>query len=186
VSDLADDDLMAMFSEGTAEAFDLLFDRYRVPVYNFVCSMLNDAERAEEVLQDTFLAVARSAGTYEPRGRFRAWLFRIARFRCLNRIETDRLRRAALRESNLELVDPPSREPSALDRLAADETLAILRKAILELPARQREAIVLFAFEHMTGREIGEVLDLPVNTVKTLIHRARAALAQTLDGMKEK
>ncbi len=181
----SDDELMVMFSDGNAEAFDLLFGRHSTSVYNFACCLLNDTGRAEEVLQETFLAVIRSAKNYEPKGRFRAWLLRIARNHCLNSIESLRLRHEALRESSLEIVDPPSPLPSASDCIQADETLAAVRGAMALLPARQREVIALHAFEQMTTREIGEVLNIPLNTVKTLLLRARAALAATLDGEKE-
>ena len=87
---LTDDDLFLMFREGQAEAFDALFDRHYLSVYNFARTMLREAGAAEEILQETFLAVARAAKTYEPRGTFRTWLLRIVRNRCLNRLEAER------------------------------------------------------------------------------------------------
>lgn len=95
LSDLSDDELMILYADGSAEAFDVLFDRYQTAVYNFACTMLNDSGRSEDVLQETFLAVARSAKTYEGGGRFRTWLMRIVRNRCLNAMESERLRLSA-------------------------------------------------------------------------------------------
>ena len=83
---VSDDDLMRMYCNGDADAFDTLFDRHYTSVYNFARTMLGEAAGPEEVLQETFLAVARSARQYSPRGRFRSWLMRIVRNRCLNRI----------------------------------------------------------------------------------------------------
>jgi len=186
LNDITDDELMLLFADGNTAAFDLLFARHHVGVYNFACSMLNDTARAEEILQETFLAVVRSVKNYEPRGYFRTWLLRIARNRCLNAIESERLRRDALNERSLDQTDPPSREPSAVDRFQAGETLQILRRSLAQLPPRQREVMILYAFEQMTAREISQVLDMPINTVKTLVHRARAALATALDGEREK
>jgi len=181
VPDVCDDDLLVMYRDGDAEAFDTLFDRYRTPVYNFARMMLSAADGAEDVLQETFLAVARTAPRYEPRGRFRPWLMRIVRNLCLNRIESERARRRALPQTSLEAASPAAAEPSPSERVERAERLARLRRLIAALPERQREAVVLYAFEQMSYREIGESLDVPINTVKTLIHRARAALAAAVD-----
>ena len=64
MDDLADDELLSMYANGDPEAFDTLFDRHRTPVYNFACTMLNDFARAEDVMQETFLSVARAAKKY--------------------------------------------------------------------------------------------------------------------------
>jgi len=181
VPTLADDDLVLMFREGDVDAFDALFDRYHVPVYNFARAMLGHRDGAEDVLQEVFLAVARAAKAYDPRGRFRSWLFRLARNHCLNRIQSERLRRRVIAESGLDLADTPSGEPSPGEQADRDERLARLRRLIGELPERQREAIALYAFEEMSYQEIADVLGIPLNTVRTLIHRARAALAQRFD-----
>ncbi len=179
--DLCDDDLMAMVRDGDADAFDTLFDRYRSPVYNFARMMLGSLDGAEDVLQEAFLAVARTARNYQPRGRFRPWLMRIARNLCLNRIKHERVRRRVIAEGGLEVIEPTAHGPTPPERAEADERMARLRGLIAELPERQREAIVLYAFEQMSYREIGEALDVPINTVKTLIHRARAALARAFE-----
>lgn len=180
---LTDDDLFLMFREGQADAFDVLFDRHYVSVYNFARTMLRDASAAEEVLQETFLAVARAARTYEARGTFRTWLLRIARNRSLNRLDAQRARRQVLADDPAGLaLQYPSREPSPPQRAMGNEQVQLVKRAMLALPDRQREAIALYAFEELTYQQIAEVLDVPINTVKTLIHRARAGLAEALDG----
>ena len=181
MADVDDDDLLRMYRDGDADAFDTLFDRYRAPVYNFARVMLGEADGAEDMLQEAFLTVARTARTYEPRGRFRAWLMRIVRNLCLNRIQAERVRRRVVAQSGLDIVQPASREPSPPERLERDERMDRVRRLIGELPERQREALVLYAFERMSYREIAEALDAPMGTVKTLIHRARAALARALE-----
>lgn len=180
MSDVRDDDLMAMFSDGDVDAFDTLFDRYRAPVYNFARTMLGRMDGADDVLQETFLAVARTAQRYQPRGRFRPWLFRITRNLCLNRIESDRLRRRVMSPGG-PVPEPPAAGPTPAQQAERCEQMAELRRRIAELPERQREAIVLYAFEQMSYRDIGETLGVPLNTVKTLVHRARATLAHALE-----
>ena len=178
---VTDDDLFLMFREGQAEAFDVLFDRHYVSVHNFARVMLREPGAAEEVLQETFLAVARATGKYEPRGQFRSWLLRITRNRCLNRLEAQRTRQVVLAQVPSGLLQHPSPEPEPMQKAMAVEQMELVRKAMLALPDRQREAIALYACEQMTYQQIADVLEMPINTVKTLIHRARARLAETLD-----
>jgi RNA polymerase sigma-70 factor (ECF subfamily) len=103
--ELTDDDLMRLFADGDDDAFQALFDRHFRAVYNFANSMLNNPQRAQDVLQETFLTVVRSAQRYEPRGHFRTWLLRICRNRCLNLLESDRVRREALRLNGLTITE---------------------------------------------------------------------------------
>jgi len=157
--DLSDDDLIRMYCDGDPDAFDTLFDRYHGPVYNFARTILGRPQEAEEVLQETFMSVARSAQTYEPRGRFRAWLMRIVRNRCLNRIEAQRLREPFQSIEGLDALVTGSNGPAPSDQIEADEQAAAMRTAIAQLPDRQRQAIALYAFEQMTYAEIALVLD---------------------------
>ena len=177
---ISDDDLVRLYRDGDAEAFDTLFDRHYVSVYNFARTMLGNAGGPEEVLQEVFLTVAQGAAQYTPQGRFRPWLMRIVRNQCLNRLRAERLRRATVAQSRLEFVDPAADQPDPSETVDADERAAIVRQAVAELPDKQREAIALYAFEHMMYREIAEVTQTPINTVKTLILRARAGLAEKL------
>ena len=176
---LSDDDLMRLFGEGDASAFDALFDRHYVAVYNFAVAMLGASE-AEEALQETFLAIAQNVGKYAASGQFRSWLMRIVRNRCLNRLQARQARRALFGGGSIELVEPASVDPPPPRIAEANEQAQAIYEAVAQLPDRLREAICLFAFQQMSYREIASVLDMPLNTVKTLIHRARAELARRL------
>ena len=174
----SDDDLMRMHAEGDRDAFDALFARHHGAVYNFARFLLDGQGGADDVLQATFLAVARAGDGYQPRGRFKPWLMRITRNLCLNRRRDAQLRarsEAGAAEA-VRVVPPPA--PDA--RMAREELTDELHRAIAALPERQREALVLHAFEGMPYADIAEALDAPLNTVKTLIHRARARLARAL------
>ncbi len=179
-ADVSDDELVAMYAGGDADAFDALFDRHHVAAYNLARFMLGDPGGAEEIMQETFIVLVRAAKRYEARGRFRAWLMGIVRNRCLVRVEAARARRAVMAESGFDFAEPASREPDPPERMGRDERAERMRRAIADLPERQREAILLYAYEDMAYREIAETLGTPINTVKTLIHRARASLARGL------
>jgi len=183
---ITDDELFSMFRSGDADAFDALFDRWHVPVYNLSMHMLHDRTGAEEVMQDTFMAVVRAAPRYEARGLFRAWIMGITRNRCVNRMESERARRRALRESGMAVADPPPRAEAPDAAACAEERAVVVKRAVARLPERQREAIVMYAFEEMPYAEVARAMGVPLNTVKTLIHRARAAIARTLGMSREK
>ncbi|HUU23204.1 MAG TPA: sigma-70 family RNA polymerase sigma factor [Phycisphaerae bacterium] len=180
---VTDDDLVRMYAGGDAEAFDVLFDRHYASVFRFAQAILGDPAAAEDVLQEAFLAAARAAATYDGRGRFRPWLMRIVRNRCLNRVESGRARRATGPGAGPAPDTVASSRSGPVERASARERREAVEAAIAELPERQREAIGLYAFEQMSYREIAEVMQMPVNTVKTLIHRARANLARELEGL---
>jgi RNA polymerase sigma-70 factor (ECF subfamily) len=175
--DTTDDDLMRLFADGDADAFDALFDRHHASVYRFARLMLRDTAAAEDALQEVFLRVARAPDRYRPAGRFRAWVLRIARNYCLNRLEAERARQAL--QLNDELIAAPGAAPE--QRAADREQAGRVRRALDELPERQREALVLHVFDGMPYREVAMVMDTPINTVKTLIHRARVGLAREVE-----
>ncbi len=181
MNDLSDDELMVLYQDGRVEAFETIFERHRATVFNYAAWMLGDRTSAEDVLQDAFLQIARMATRYEPRGRFRAWLLRIVRNRCLNLLDAESARRRAIDKRREEMRHEPTGRDDPSGKAIREEWHAALSRAIRELPERQREALVLYAFEAMAYREIGQTLDMPINTVKTLIHRARASLARATE-----
>ena len=181
----SDDDLMLMYANGDADAFDTLFDRYHVSVYNFARTMLGPAGGAEDVLQEAFLTLAQTARSYEPMGKFRSWLMKIARNLCLNRLRAERIRQNVLSQERSNGAADSGRNSSPVDIAEDNERTVAIRDAIGRLPDRQREALGLYAFQQMSYREISEVLDTPMNTVKSLIFRARANLTQNSDYQKK-
>ena len=178
---ICDDDLILMYRNGDTEAFNTLFDRYYVSVYNFARMMLGSSGGAEDVLQEAFMTLAQAARTYTPVGKFRPWLMKVVRNLCLNKLRSERILRDVIAQRESNSVHVVSNNPSPCDEAEGDEQTAIIRAAIGHLPDRQREAITLYAFEEMSYREIAQVLEIPINTVKTLIYRARVSLAQSLD-----
>ncbi|MBT3378577.1 MAG: RNA polymerase sigma factor [Lentisphaerae bacterium] len=177
---LDDDSLVDLFRGGAADAFEALFARYHRMVFNYAFLMTGDRQAAEDILQDTFIAAARSVPRYEPAGRFRAWLMAICRNRCLALLERFRTRRRLMDESGFELLTPSISSVRAHESLARREELDRLRVHLQELPEASRDALSLYAFDDLSYAEIAQVLGCPINTVKTLIRRARIALAHQL------
>ena len=162
----SDEHLMLEFQKGSREAFTELFERYREPVYGFFRRRLNDSARAEELAQETFLAMLRGVARYEPRASFRTYLYAIA-FRQISG-EWRRAKREAPRVEN---------EPTTQDD--PGETLW-LRGAVARLDAAHREVMLLREFEQLSYDEIAALLRIPVNTVRSRLFRARLELKALL------
>ena len=159
---------------GDAEAFRELVERYQDRVYALARRMVGDREEAEEVAQDAFLRAWRALPRFRGEARFSTWLYRITHRRACDAAAS--LRSRGRRERDLEtagaIADPaPAAGPSggeALERLVAS------------LPEAQRAAITLFYYQDRSLGEVARILDLPEGTVKTHLHRARAALRRAL------
>lgn len=173
-----DEQLMAALVEGEESAFDVLVARYRGRLYHIALAITGDAAIAEDVLQETLLAVYRSASTF--RGvAFRAWLFTIARHQATRTrrrpipipIEDDAL--ASLGEAAGWGASDDLGEKDLQDRLA---------RALAGLDAADREILVLRDLEERSGHETAEALEITVQAMKSRLHRARLRLAAALRG----
>ena len=167
----SDEELMLAFCRGSEEAFAQLFLRYRQPLFGFFRRRVEDTARAEELTQDTFVAVLRGAARWEPTALFRTYLYAIG----LKVLSAER-RKAAFRAAFLAHGGP---EPAAHNSMDAD---VLLRDAMRKLDRTDREVLMLREFEQLSYAEIGELLRIPVNTVKSRLFRARMALKGILEG----
>jgi RNA polymerase sigma-70 factor (ECF subfamily) len=161
----SDEALMLDFQRGSREAFEELFARYREPLYGFFRRRLHAAERADDLTQETFLAVIRAAARYEPRSLVRTYLYGIA-FKLLA-VE----RRQQARSAPFE---PP------MSTVALDTALWV-QQAIEKLDATEREILMLREYEQLSYSEIADLLRMPLNTVRTKLFRSRMALKGFLD-----
>jgi RNA polymerase sigma-70 factor (ECF subfamily) len=176
---MEDDNLLQRFQSGDADAFAALFARYHRLVFGYARMMLRDTAAAEDILQETFIAAAGSAASYEPRGQFRAWLLAICRHRCLDWLERCRRRRRIAEETGFLILEPPVAD-SPRHTVQRREQLNRALQALAELPESQREAVTLYALKELPYAEIADVMACPINTVKTLIRRGRLRLAELL------
>jgi RNA polymerase sigma-70 factor, ECF subfamily len=175
---VSDDQLVVDYRNGDIRAFDVLFARHHAAVYRFAYLLVQDQTAAEEILQDTFLAVARAICNYQCHDHFRTWLMRIVRNRCLNWRESSRIRSCRRDYRDPELLELACAAAGPDQVAEGRDELEQLQRAIARLPERQQESLLLHAMQGMTYQQVAEVMELPINTVKTLIHRARANLCQ--------
>jgi RNA polymerase sigma-70 factor (ECF subfamily) len=166
---VSDERLIVAFSRGVPEAFEELFRRYRQPIFGFFRRRIGDATQAEELTQDTFLALIRSAANYKPAATFRTYLYAIA----FNILRTHR-RKTIFRGL---FAGTQEREPSV--RSSMDEEL-MLCDALGRLERVDREILLLREFEQLSYAEIAELAQLPLSTVRSRLFRARMKLRELL------
>jgi RNA polymerase sigma-70 factor (ECF subfamily) len=165
-----DEQLMIEVQRGSRDAFVEIFERYRDRVWRFFRRRIADAARAEELAQDTFVAVLQGTTRYEPRAPFRSYLFGIA----YNLLLAER-RRMSHRNT-----DPLGTEPLA--RETSDPVAQMwVRRALADLEADDREILMLREYEQLSYEEIADVQSLSLNTVRSRLFRARMALKAALE-----
>lgn len=168
-----DEQLMLAFSHGVAFSFDELFSRYRQPIFAFFRRRTSELPRAEELTQETFLALLRAAGRYQPRALFRTYLYAIA-FKILRADRRKTSFRSFFFGSNAVAENPPGLP-------ANNDEILWLRQALSRLDAIDREILLLREFEQLSYLEIADLLKLPLNTVRSRLFRARIALREHLE-----
>ncbi|MGH9702981.1 MAG: RNA polymerase sigma factor [Candidatus Acidiferrales bacterium] len=163
-----DEQLMLAFQAGSQDAFTELFERYRQPVFGYFRRRLDDPTRAEDLAQETFVAVLRAAARYEPRALFRTYLYAIA-----SRLLAAERRKSAAKPGE-------NGDGSEVAATGGSEASLFLRRAVEKLEPDFREALMLREYEELSYEEISQLLRIPVNTVRSRLFRARMALKQLL------
>lgn len=164
----SDEDLMLDLRRG-GDGGSALFERYREPVWRFFRRRLADAGRAEELAQDVFAAVIEAAPRYQPRGRFRSYLFGIA----YNVLLADRRKSRTVTAFDL--------DPDGMAAAAPDPAEALwVRRALAGLDETDREVLMLREYEGLSYQEIADLRRIPINTVRSRLFRARMALRDAL------
>ena len=167
----ADDEvLMARFAAGHPEAFSELYERYERPVYGFCLRLLGDRDRAEDAFQDTFVTMLEQRLRYQDRGRFKSWLFTLARNVCLDRA------RQSVRRKRLLTLHAPSHGASEHEPDRVAELRDELTQLLASLPRDQREILLLHRYEGFSYAEIAGMTASTEVAVKQKAYRALLAL----------
>jgi len=155
------------------EAIALLLPAFRRRVFGLAYSFLRDREAAEDVTQDVFIKVWRALPGFDGRASLSTWIYAITRNASLSAL---RARRPQSSLSDPEVMDAVDAIDTAASADALVERAALLR-LVDQLPTKQRQVIMLFYMEEQSHEEVATMLAMPVGTVKTLLHRARARLS---------
>ena len=194
LNEATDQEVVELAKAGRESAYRELVRRYERPVFSLVYRMVRNREQAEDLSQETFVKVLNAIESYKPEYKFSSWVFKIA-----NNAAIDHLRRRELDTLSLdgsphaetpEMIEATALQigsvgESALDEVLARELGGSIEDGIRLLRPEYRTCILLRHVEGRSYEEIAEILNLPLGTVKTYIHRARNELRISLAHLKE-
>jgi RNA polymerase sigma-70 factor (ECF subfamily) len=169
---------------GDETSFELLLQRYRIPLVNFLYRMVRDSGQAEDLAQEVFLRVYRARKDYAPSAKFTTWLFRIATNLALNSIRDGRHRQMDVSidqtfddgEQEQTRVDVADKSPDIEHRLLERDRAAMIRRAVDTLPDKQRAAVLLHKYQELDYSDIARALDCSESALKSLLFRAYETL----------
>ncbi len=185
----ADEALMLRYQQGEVRAFEILLNRHRKPIFNFILRFVQRRELAEDLLQETFLRVIRSAAKYKQQAKFTTWLYTIARNLCVDQSRRAKHRRAQSLDSPLStadgsgtLLDVVAGNELPSDRKAVSKEIhKKLQEALGQLSEEQREVFLMREFLDMPFKQISDVVGVTENTVKSRMRYALQKLRLELE-----
>jgi RNA polymerase sigma-70 factor, ECF subfamily len=175
VSNPTDEDLLRLARQGDEEAFTALYRRWSPRIYRFAWQMSGSSQIAEEITQDTFMTMLHSSGAFDvSRGSLLSFLHGVARN--LLRRQFAREDDVALTTASEGLPEDPITAANVFEDLARRENIEAVRQAILALPSAYREVLVLCDLQELNYEQAAIALGCPIGTVRSRLHRGRAAL----------
>lgn len=181
---------MLQVRAGDSTSFEVLLVKHRAPVIGYLTRMTGNQGIAEELAQEVFLRVYRNKDRYEPSAKFTTWLYRIATNLALNSIRDRRheKKHQSLDEPPLDhrpTLEPVEDSATKEEAMVADVRLAVIRRAVAELPERQRAAVLMHKYQELDYQQIGDALGLSVSAVKSLLFRAYETLRKQLSDLAD-
>lgn len=175
---VTDEELLKRAAQGDERAFEQLVGRYQQAVFNTIYRYTGNREDVQDLAQEVFIKVWQNAAKFKGRSRFSTWLYRIVVNHCLNYRRKHRRPHVSLDEmvEQGNIPDPLIVKPDPEQRRKVE----LVRRAIDELPERQRMALILAQFEERSYAEIAQIMKVSVSSVESLIFRARRALRERL------
>ena len=174
---------MRLVAQGDTSAFEEVIERHQTLVAGTAARMLGSNSDVEDIAQQVFIRVWKSARRYVPRAKFTTWLLKITRNLVFNELRRAKRRAQVPLQSEPGIEEIPLKDetnPAPDASLLEDELQRAIEEAIMQLPESQRMALVLRRYEQLSYEEIAEVLDLSVPAVKSVLFRARTELRSRL------
>lgn len=172
--------------KGDQRAFAELVELYQDKLFHMAYRMLNNRQEAEDIVQDTFLRVYKNLDKYDENLKFSTWIYRIATNLCIDRLRKRKPSYSLDAESSehegldgYSMIPSDNRTPES--EVLLTETQRIVHQAIETLPPKYKTIMMLRYIQDMSLQEIGDVLDMPVTTIKTRVHRGRDFLRKKLE-----
>ena len=182
----SDVQLMLDVKAGDEQSFELLLQRYRRPLVNFLFRMVRAREEAEDLAQEVFLRVYRARKDYVPSAKFTTWLFRIATNLALNSVRDNRHQRMEIsldapvtvdaEDGDEKALDIAEKQPNIEQYLVEEARKKMIRHAIDKLPEKQRAAVLLHKYQELDYGDIARILECSESALKSLLFRAYETL----------
>ncbi|MFC5407619.1 RNA polymerase sigma factor SigW [Cohnella soli] len=178
--------LARLARKGDQRAFAEIVDLYKDKLFHLAYRMTSNRQEAEDVVQETFLRVYKNLDRYDENQKFSTWIYRIATNLCIDRLR----RRKAVYSLDAESSEHegldgyamlPSDDRTPESELLLSETQKLIQEAIATLPVKYKSVMILRYLQDMSLQEISDVLDMPVTTIKTRVHRGREFLRKKLE-----
>lgn len=186
--ELSDNELIRIVREGNQERFVEVIDRYQGKLFAYLYRLIGNREEAQDLLQDVFIKAFRNLNSYDTERKFSSWIYRIAHNEAVNHIKRKSLKRFIPWESitsTKDKLEASSIEEGADKAWLRKEQGMEVEKAVKALPFKYRQVLVLRYYSDKSYEEISEILGRPVNTVGTLINRAKKKLAEDMENAKK-
>lgn len=185
-----DDMLIEQYKKGDSDSFEVLFERYRKPVFNYVLGMLHDRAAAEDVFQETFYRILRNVNRYRPGGTFSGFVYTIANNMAIDYLrKKKRMKESSLYDEGDEMrgaVELQAGQGESPERIFENsETGRMVRAAIRSLPLEQRQVLLLREYCDIPFREISRIVGCPLNTALGRMHYALKNLRKWIEQHKK-
>ena len=179
-NNLTDQQLIKQTLDGQTAAFGILVRKYQDRLFNSMVHLLRNPSDAEDVVQDAFLQALRKLDTFQGNSQFYTWLFRIARNTAISKLRRKKPTVSLESTDSQQRLDFPDDGPTPSTEMERRERQTGLMRAMDQLSGEHREILILREMEEQNYETISEILDLPVGTVRSRLHRARLQLKELL------
>jgi RNA polymerase sigma-70 factor (ECF subfamily) len=179
-NNLTDQQLIAQTLDGQTAAFGILVRKYQDRLFNSMVHLLRNPADAEDVVQDAFLQALRKLDTFQGNSQFYTWLFRIARNTAISKLRRRKPTVSLESTDSQQRLDFPDDGPTPATEMERRERQTGLMRAMDRLSSEHRAILILREMEEQNYETISEILDLPVGTVRSRLHRARLQLKEFL------
>ena len=184
-----DNRLISLIKSGHSEIYDEIVKRYEKKLFSYVYRLVGNKEEAEDILQNVFVKAYKNIKTFDIERKFSSWIYRIAHNEAINFLKKRNKKKFISWEdivSSKDKMDTKSEERSPIDIWIRKESATEVKEAMEMLPGKYREVLILRYFSEKSYEEIGKIIKSPVNTVGTLINRAKKKLAAVINLLENK
>lgn len=173
--EITDEEIAARVQQGDIKSFDLLLERYEKKIMRYARKFLSNSEDAKDTVQEVFIKAYVNLRSFDTRGRFSPWLYRIAHNEFINAIRKKKTEKVFF--FDLDVFFPHLAASEKADgNINSQDLRKILNESLEKLPAKYREPLILYYFEDMDYKEIAEILHVPISTVGVRLKRGKAML----------